>query len=488
MIVTESARQLFHEGSLAFAQMESNGVRVDVALLNKTIERVSDRITHLKDKLKSDEVYKQWRKRYADKFSFESGIQLGKVLVDRGITLPETASSKKGARRYKSDEATLEKINLPFIKSYFEIKKLLKLRSTNLLGIQRELIGDLLRSMYNLHNVVTFRSSSDRINFQNLPNRNPLLAKLVRRLFIPRDGHALLEIDLKANEVRVACSYTKDRRLIEDTLKGDMHRDMAAECFRIPQDEVPKAVRHVGKNGFVFPEFYGDYYKSVAPSMWEMVDRDDLKLNDGTTVIEHLARQGLPTLADFTEHVRRVEDNFWNVRYKTYTKWKEKWWSDYNRKGGFITETGFVVRTNKIGMPLSRNECINSPIQGSAFHCLLWVLIELQKWLKKNKMRTLMVGQIHDSIELDVHLDELDDVLGKAFELLRYDIRKAWPWLICPLEGEAELAESNWYEKKEIPVPDTGRDESRVTCVACGDTGKNSKGGPCVPCIQSGRV
>jgi len=31
-------------------------------------------------------------------------------------------------------------------------------------------------------------------------------------------------------------------------------------------------------------------------------------------------------------------------------------------------------------------------------------------------------------------------------------------------------------------------EEKRPTCIACGDTGRNSKGGQCVPCVRAGRV
>lgn len=31
-------------------------------------------------------------------------------------------------------------------------------------------------------------------------------------------------------------------------------------------------------------------------------------------------------------------------------------------------------------------------------------------------------------------------------------------------------------------------DEQSPLCMACGDTGRNSKGGPCVPCVKNGRV
>jgi DNA polymerase I-like protein with 3'-5' exonuclease and polymerase domains len=90
---------------------------------------------------------------------------------------------------------------------------------------------------------------------------------------------------------------------------------------------------------------------------------------------------------------------------------------------------------------------MNTPIQGPSFHCLLWSFTRLNAWLKKTKMRSRVSGQIHDSIFLNVHRSELQDVLTKAEQIMTKDVRDAWKWIIVPLEVEVEVGESNWYEK-----------------------------------------
>lgn len=109
--------------------------------------------------------------------------------------------------------------------------------------------------------------------------------------------------------------------------------------------------------------------------------------------------------------------------------------------------TGFVCK----GI-FSRNNLMNTPIQGPSFHCMLWSCIEMNKWLKENKMRSVIIGQIHDSMELDVHRDELDDVMYQVWYIMTQAIRKAWDWIIVPLDVEATIGESNWYEQKPIKV------------------------------------
>ena len=62
-------------------------------------------------------------------------------------------------------------------------------------------------------------------------------------------------------------------------------------------------------------------------------------------------------------------------------------------------------------------------------------------------MRSRVIGQIHDSMLIDAHEDELDELLVVARQIMTVDIVKEWPWLIVPLVIEAEVCPTNgdWY-------------------------------------------
>ena len=107
--------------------------------------------------------------------------------------------------------------------------------------------------------------------------------------------------------------------------------------------------------------------------------------------------------------------------------------------------TGFVCQ----GV-MSRNDTYNWPIQGPAFHLLLWSLIRMVKWTVKQKMRSLVVGTIHDSIEADVHKGELDEFVAKIVKVMTVDVRRHWPWVVVPLGVEVEVSETNWFEKQRV--------------------------------------
>ena len=72
--------------------------------------------------------------------------------------------------------------------------------------------------------------------------------------------------------------------------------------------------------------------------------------------------------------------------------------------------------------------------------------------MEAKNMRSVIVGQIHDSIVADVHKDELDDYLAMAKQVMTEGIKAVMPWVIVPMSVEAEVAKTNWYEKKEVKI------------------------------------
>lgn len=104
---------------------------------------------------------------------------------------------------------------------------------------------------------------------------------------------------------------------------------------------------------------------------------------------------------------------------------------------------------------MGRNDVSNYPIQGSAFHFLLRALIEIDRRLRKRKMRSKLVGQIHDSIVGDVHAKELDDFIEMVVDVMTVWLPRKWrSWIIVPIQAEAEVCPvgGNWHQKKEIEL------------------------------------
>jgi len=456
----EDALALFHRGGRALARVEANGVKIDTKYLNRTrkdtAKEVEDRSKKLLD---HKDVIKPWKRRFGHKFNIGSGDQIGMVFF-KDLGFPDGGKTATG--KFKTDEKTLRKIQHPFIEDYFEIKDLQSDLRTFLNGIAEELTPDgFIHPNQNLNLARTYRSSNDSPNFQALPVRKPKRARRIRQCIVSRFKNGrIVDRDFKAAEVFVALCYHKDPTMYKYLKEGrDLHLDMAAQIYKCPADLVSKKARYCAKNMFVFPQFYGDYYIHCATNLWEAIDAHKLSVNAGEDIPMrewlrqwHIKKLGKcdpeqsPRAGTFEYHLKRIEDHFWNKRFPVYTAWKRRWYEAYKDTGIIPFFTGFVVDSIH-----SRNDVINYPVQGAAFHCLLWCLIETVKALRKYKMKSVVMAQIHDSMIGDCPDDEVQDYLDITEEIVTVKLTKAFDWLILPIGTEVEVtpAGASWADKSE---------------------------------------
>lgn len=313
-------------------------------------------------------------------------------------------------------------------------------------------------------NEICVHNSCESPNLQNTPVRIEWMKKLVRKCIVARKGRRLIELDYKGVEVKGAYCYHKDpvmkKYLLDATT--DLHRDMAMECFMLPQAEITKATRHCSKNQFVFPQFYGAWWMDCAAGMWNMIDTTKLVTTSGTPLKDHLKAHGIKRLGDqnrdnprpvrgtFEEHIQKIEKHFWDKRFKVYAQWKREWYAQYLKTGWFRTLSGFICQ----GF-MSRNDVINYPVQGFSFHWLLWALTRLVNVeIRKARMKGRVVGQIHDSIIADVPDEETTDFIALARDVMTTQLRKHWKSIIIPVEIEVEVTPvgGNWTEKEEYKL------------------------------------
>lgn len=469
---TKEAYRLLHEGSIALAQVEANGVRVDVPYVHATIQSNEARVVKLQKRMEDSKVMRVWRKTFKDRTNTNSNEQLGKILFDvLGYDCPE----KTDTGRHKTDEKTLATVDIPFVRKLLRIKKIQK-GNQFLKGMAKEVCGKLLHPVFSLNTTITYRSSSDSPNFQNLPVRDAKQADMVRRAIIARKGRQLVEIDYKGVEIAIAACYHQDPRMVEyiSDKSKDMHRDIAEKLYCLPRAEISDNIRHAAKNKFVFPEFYGSYWLECSGDLWgaidptsgyarRMVGEGTAKDPTGGLVRKVLAKHGIrelgnqdrkgkPKPGSFEEHVQKAEAWFWGPeQFHVYAQWKKDWFAAYQKQGWFLTKTGFICQ----GF-MRKNEVINYPVQGSAFHCLLWSLTELViRHLRKRKLRTLIVGQIHDSLLMDVPEEEVEEILALCYRVMVVLLKRAWGWINVPLEIDASVSPpgGSWVDKQKAKIP-----------------------------------
>ncbi len=458
---TKDAYDLFHQGSLALAEIERNGIRIDTTRLRAGIESTTKQITDMRAAIRNDEVWAEWRKVFGARANLDSHAQLAHIMFEVR-DYPSAGKTEKGTR-HKSDESAFENIDLPFIKNYFKLQKQVKALQV-LHNLERETVDGLLHPFFHLTGTghddtggaVTFRGSSSDPNFQNLPIRNPGVGKLIRECFIPPDDWYMVETDFGAIEFCGAACFWKDAGMVayaSDPSK-DIHKDYAGHNFWCKRDQVSKAMRGVAKNKFIFPILYGSDYINCSRNLWEDMNRMDLKLEDGSSTRKHLESKGVselgtidrkipPRAGTFELRVKKTQDRF-NREFPTFAQRKEEWWAEYQAKGYFDLMTGFRVKGD-----YSRNFLMNCPIQGPMFHCLLWCLIRLNNWLKRHKMKTKIIGQIHDCIPKVCPPDELQVVLNKVHRIMTVELPATWQWIIVPMKVEVDVVVpgSTWFSK-----------------------------------------
>lgn len=453
---------LLINGIVTLAKIEENGIGIDVEHLEDTMEWIKKRIKILHRKVREHELWGEWRKRYSQKSNIRSRDQLKWLIYER-LGYPVTKWTDKG--HPSTDAEALSVVDHPFVKMISDLLRYDKALGTFLKGIHGETVGDRLHAIFNLHIARTFRSSSDSPNFQNFPVRDKKVSQIIRTNFVPRsEDHMLVECDFKGIEVSMSHCYHKDPVFYADiTDPGrDMHRDMAAECYMVDRDQVSKDMRYGAKNKFVFPQFYGDYFRNCAKALWEWMRKAELKTVDGKDVETILSKNGIHDLGDcdhgedpepgtFEYHVKEVEKRFWNERYKVYGKWRKDWHARYLERGYFDLLTGFRIQGD-----FRKNAVVNYCVQGSAFHCLLWSLTKVQKLLENHEMETMLVGQIHDSMIADVPVRELRKFLSIVERVTSIGLTAKYKWLTVPMviEYEASPPGASWFDKKEFEFKD----------------------------------
>lgn len=452
---TPEAYELLHKGTLALSRAEQAGIRIDLEYVERKKKQLTRKIGIIENRFRESTFFKHWEHTVKGKVNINSNAQLSNFLYKtKKIEPVKFTITGKGA----TDEEALLQLNIPELNDILEARKLKKVRDTYLDAFAREQVDGYIHPFFNLHLVKTYRSSSDSPNFQNLPKKDFESMQIVRQALFARPGHQLVEADFSGIEVRVAAAYHKDKTMLKyiKDPTSDMHGDLAKQIFivdafdkKLPEHYV---LRQAAKNSFIFPEFYGDYYKNCAYGLacnWGKLPQTTwtkslgVKMPEGN-LSDHLIRKGIKSYDTFVEHVRQIEKDFWENRFPEYAAWKERWWADYKKNGYVDFLTGF--RASGI---MGKNDVINYPVQGAAFHCLLWSFIQLDKIMREEQWDTRLIGQIHDSIVLDVNPDELPHVEKTLHRILSKELPESFRWINTPMEIEIDKypIDGSWAEK-----------------------------------------
>lgn len=441
---TKDAFKLLMMGEKALTEVSINGFKVDVDYYKTQKPVIQDEISRLKTQIINEsEIGRAWKERFGNKLNLDSNDQLKQVL-EYDMHFDKFKITEKGGK--SADSSVIEKLPYEFSNPFTRYKQFNKMWGSL---IEPILLGadenGFVHPNINLHTVRTYRSSCDSPNLQQVPKHNKLIKKIVRSGFIPRGkDRQLCEIDLQSAEVSVGCCLHQDKQMLQflHDKTIDMHTYVESEFYKLKPEELSKELRSSVKGRFVFASFYGASPLSMAASLWEFIEESNTVLPTGEKLIDHMAKLGVVDYETCLVHTEKVFDWYWKVLFKDYGAWKENIWTLYKQQGYLDYPTGFRVVS-----PMAKTQAMNTIIQGSTFHLLLFTLIELQRRLTQYKLGSKIVCQIHDSIVLDLVPSELQTVFDLYLDS-QDTVRKKWKWLLYPITADADLGEvgGTWAE------------------------------------------
>ena len=391
------------------ADMEMEGVRLDVDVLHAMAEGLQEDLRKLTESIQAHAGVP---------FSLDSPRQLGEVLFDHLAITEKAKKTKTG--QYATGEDILQKLvdTHPIVAEVLEYRQLNKLLSTYVKPLP-ELVDPetgRIHTQYMQAVAATGRLSSTQPNLQNIPIRTKR-GREIRKAFVPRDAdHVLLAADYSQVELRIVAALSQDRGLCAAFLEGaDIHTATAAQVFGVAAEEVDRAQRSQAK-AVNFGILYGQGAFGLAETL--KIPRREAK-----GIIEAYFAE----FADLKAYQTRVVDEAKEKGYVETVLGRKRWLPD-------ITSANAVVRG------FAERNAINAPIQGSAADIIKIAMVRIHEALKEGGFAARMILQVHDELVFDVPIHEVDAVR----ELVQSHMEQAVE-LAVPLEVEAQTGQ-DWLE------------------------------------------
>lgn len=303
-----------------------------------------------------------------------------------------------------NSEAELEQLKANsdiarFILLMLRQRKLAKMDNTYCTGLIKRVINGRVYPSFNLHTVVTGRTSSDNPNGQNIPrkgNKDPItglaVGKLIKDQFIADEGEILLSADYSQIELRVMALLSGEESMIEVYRNnGDIHTEttiaaIGIEAWERASDSERDELRTKIGKGLNFGLMYG-------MKEWKFAKDLGISVEEARTFINNYFASK-PKVREFQE--RTAQEAF--------------------KRGYLITpfgrkrSIGFIPNNLKDRAHL-HNHVLNFPIQSTASDCTLNALILITRALRRSNLRARPIMTVHDSIIFTVHPDCLQDTI-----------------------------------------------------------------------------
>ena len=387
------------------ADMEKEGVRAEKAELEAYGAQLTGRIAELETS-----IYEK----AGETFNINSPKQLGVILFEK-LQMPNGKKTKTG---YSTAADVLERLapDYPIVSEILEYRQLTKLKSTYADGLALCIASDgRIHSTFNQTITATGRISSTEPNLQNIPIRMEL-GRLIRKVFVPKDGYVFIDADYSQIELRVLAHMSGDQNLIAAYQHAeDIHRITASQVFHTPLEEVTDLQRRNAK-AVNFGIVYG--ISSFGLSQDLSITRKEA---EGYIASYFETYPGIKTFLD-----RLVSDA------------KEKGYAEtmFGRRRPVpeLASSNFMQRS------FGERIAMNSPIQGTAADIIKIAMIRVKQRLEREQLKSKLILQVHDELLIEAAADEEEYVKTLLAEEMRHAAD-----LAVTLEVDVKSGR-NWFE------------------------------------------
>ena len=382
------------------ADMECKGARISRKVNRELDEEFSEHLVEVREKITGA----------LGPINPNSPAQLDAALVE---AVPGIDLRKRGVQNYFEERDTeaastardvleREAHKSGVIQDILLYRRLQKLHSTYVVSMHDKYMLEhngetFIHPSYRTDVTATNRLASSAPNGQNIPRKpdpddpHPIPAHLnIKRQFISRfPGGSIMEADLSQAELRIAAWLSKDPAMLEIiNAGGDIHRNTASIVYSIPVDDVTSFQRQACKK-VNFLTLYGGGTNTLSRQL-------------GITKVE--AKHILDAYFEAFPRLRRYIDRV-HARVKV----------DLQIESPFGYRRRFVrPRTWNCwdGWKVQR-QAFNMLIQNTAAAYCYVGMIGVADWMQSADMKSCTVMQVHDSIVIDAHPDEIE-ILAKV--------------------------------------------------------------------------
>ncbi len=388
---------------LVLAKMEIEGFPLHKEVLEDYGREFAAKRNHWQN-----EVYRLAGK----EFNINSPKQVGEVLFDD----LKLRNPKKGST---SVEVLTElQHDHPVIPAILTYRKYAKLMSTYIEGLEPFIKEDgHIHSYFNQAQTSTGRLSSSSPNLQNISARDEEGAQIRKAFYYDDPDVVMLSLDYHQIELRILAALSSCKKYIDVFNSGrDVHTETAKMIFHV--EEVDSLMRRRAK-AVNFAIIYGTTVFGLAQQIdasWE--------------VAKEVIRNFYLSYPEVGDYLNRIIHDAETKGYVTTMFGRRRYLREIN-------DSNYMKRE------AARRAALNAPVQGSAADLIKLAMVQVDRFLSENKLKTKMVLQIHDELLFRVPKDELDFVKENVTKIMENAIQ-----LPVKLTVEAGVGHS-WYEAKD---------------------------------------